>query len=181
MSVISRINDLARRRRRGNYTYLKRSEQEAFEICQHLEDLQQTLRTTESGTIDETLVRQTAELYRIGAIIYLHLEVHRPSGYSEYLQRLVRQALELLNSMLKCTSPWPIFVVALGCQDESQRAAILAVIQIMEHRRIDNIFYMHEIIEHFWRFKDLNSFKDDRCSIDWRILVNNESFLPSFI
>jgi hypothetical protein len=181
MAIISRINDLARRRRLSDDTFLTRSEQEVGEIRQHLEDLRQTLRTAESGIIDESLVRQTAELYRIGAVIYLHLEAYRPSGYSEDLQRLVRHALKLLKDMSKCTSPWPIFVVALGCQDESQRTEILTVIQNMEQRRIDNIFYMHEIIEHYWKFKDLNSLKDDRHSIDWRVLVNNESFLPSFI
>lgn len=183
MTLISAINDLSRRRRLGDYIFLKKSKVEADQIRNRLDTIKQTVQvSSRHTTIDGNEVKQTAELYRLGALLYLQLEIYRPCPQDPRdLFNLEEEFLKLLNNMSQWTSPWPIFLAGLGCQDEDQRAEVLSIIELMEARRIDNITYMRRIIEKYWRVKDLQGLREEDGILDWRILVQNGPFLPSFI
>lgn len=125
---------------------------------------------------------QTAGLYRFGALLYLQLEIYHPSPQdTRDLFNLVEECLKLVKNTSQWTSPWPVLLVGLCCQDEDQRAEVLSIIELMEARPVDNITYTSKIIEKYWRVKDLQGLPEEYAVLDWRILVQNVPFLPYFI
>ncbi|KAF5863504.1 hypothetical protein ETB97_010005 [Aspergillus alliaceus] len=174
--IISTIN---------HYTYL-RSTNTSFDhnmlqpLFHQLQTMHQTISYPQPCDIDSTLVQQTAELYRLGAMIYLHTEFFSRRKFSWDLHALVESAIDLLTEMSHCTSPWPVFLIAVAsCQDECQRTTVLTVISRMEQqRKIDNITYIRRLVEQFWKQRDL---APDHHLIGWRAMMKGVPFLPSFI
>ncbi|KAL4887865.1 fungal-specific transcription factor domain-containing protein [Aspergillus ambiguus] len=177
MDIISAINNLACHQ-------LMTNELPAFHILQdlfhRLETIQQKVVSPQLWITNQKNVQQTAELYRLGALLYIHIQFLWTGRASLELHALVRRTLALIADMSDCTSPWPIFLVALASsQDETQKATILGIIHRMEQRRrIDNITYMRRIVEQYWKQTELHP---GRPLVDWRSMILEISFLPSFI
>ncbi len=187
MNIISRVNELSCidfRQQHANYAIWYGNQ--VFMLQQRLENLTQSiivLNDEKTGNVDCDRILRTAELYRIGALVYLHRLPYQPSTIpiSDADQHLVDRALQLLDQLQVCTSPWPLFMVASGVTTEEQRADILAIFDIMqEKRRIGNVDAIRKIIEDLWIQTDLAADEPTRPRVEWRQLVDPKQ-LPSFI
>ncbi|TVY43650.1 hypothetical protein LSUB1_G001009 [Lachnellula subtilissima] len=135
-----------------------------------------------SGQLDSKRILQTAELYRLAALIYLHttlLPLPRPSSP---LQSLVSRSLGLLEMFPVCTSPWPLFVTALEVNNDTDRVRVLHVLEVMQRvRRIGNVGVLQKVVETFWKQMDLRDTGNHDERFDWRELFDMRGRLPSFI
>lgn len=125
----------------------------------------------------------TAELYRLATILYL-LRVCPTEGDELACRAYVKQAFQVLSELEVATSPWPLFVIACESETDKQRVAILHTLAKMEDvRKIGNIYTMRNMIETFWKNRDLNF--DASASAhhrgDWLSLVNLDTAVPWFI
>lgn len=177
MDIISTVNNLAYHQLTTNKLPDSHILQDLFH---RLETIQQRLISQQLWITNQKIVQQTAELYRLGALLYIHIQFLWTGRASLELHALVQKGLGLIADMSNCTSPWPVFLIALASsQDETQKAAILEIIHQMEQRRrIDNITYMRRMVEQYWKQTELHP---DRPLIDWRSMILEVSFLPSFI
>jgi hypothetical protein len=156
-------------------------------IQDRLENLIQTPLLTPdafSGQLDTTRIIQTAELYRFGALIYLHTTILPLPRSSAQLQSLVAQSLGLLETFSVCTSPWPLFVTALEVNNDTDRVRVLSVLEIMQRvRRIGNVDVLERVVEAVWKRMDLKNDcgRDGDERIDWREFFDMSGRLPSFI
>ncbi|ESZ98284.1 hypothetical protein SBOR_1277 [Sclerotinia borealis F-4128] len=134
-----------------------------------------------TGKIDQIKIENTAELYRLGALIYLHSVLLIPSD-SDEIQGLVSKALAILSRNGICTSPWPLFITACEVVSDEQRIQILDVLEDMQsERRIGNLEIVRGIIETVWKQMDLAEGNGVSKRIDWRTLVDMRKRVPSFI
>lgn len=177
MDIISAVNSLACHQLTTNESPDSHILQDLFH---RLETIQQKLISPEPWITNQKIVQQTAELYRLGALLYIHIQFLWTGRASLELHALVQRSLVLIADMNNCTSPWPVFLIALASsRDETQKAAILEIIHRMEQRRrIDNITYMRRMVEQYWKQTELHP---DRPLGDWRSMILDISFLPSFI
>ncbi|KAK6594839.1 C6 finger domain-containing protein [Botrytis cinerea] len=134
-----------------------------------------------TGKIDQMKIENTAELYRLGALIYLHSILSVPSD-SDIIQDLVSKALAILTRNGVCTSPWPLFIAACEVVSDEQRIQILDVLEDMQsERRIGNLEIVRGIIETVWKQMDLAEGNGASKRVDWRKLVDMRKRIPSFI
>lgn len=156
-------------------------------IClgKQLETLQQIPQVVEdsmSGKLDEARISNTAELYRLAALIYLHRSVTQKPVDDPELQLLVNSALSILTALEICTSPWPLFIIACEVFEDEQRVIIFDTLEKMQkERRIGNVEIMRNIIETVWKRTDLNSLTDVKTRVNWKDLVDTRRQIPSFI
>jgi hypothetical protein len=122
----------------------------------------------------------TAELYRLGALLYLHRSIlHTPLGSSK-MQELVKTALQILEEIGICTSPWPLFLISCEVVSDVQRIQVLSILEAMQQRRrIGNYEMIRGVIETVWKQSDLAECSQERKRrIDWKSIVDVR---PSFI
>ena len=146
--------------------------------------IQLLLPDAQSGQLDGNRIVQTAEIYRLAALIYLYTTILPLPRSSAQLQSLVSRSLDLLESFTVCTSPWPLFVTALEVNNDKDRIRILRVIETMQKvRRIANVDLLQTIVEAVWKRTDLandgSTCEDER--VDWRKSFDMRGRLPSFI
>lgn len=137
-----------------------------------------------SGQLDITCILQTAELYRLASIIYLHTTSLPLARSSAQFQSLVSRVLGLLETLSVCTSPWPLFVTALEVDNDADRVRILRVLETMQKiRRIGNVEVLQSVVVAVWKLMDLRGGNcgDDDERLDWRELFDISGHLPSFI
>jgi hypothetical protein len=124
----------------------------------------------------------TAELYRIATLLYLYAVCEDLADNMERDYRL-NKALNILQQIAVCTSPWPLFIVAGEVTTDTQRILILDVLGRMDKlRHIGNVLVVRQLIEAYWKQLDLNGFGDNsqgRPRI-WQFL-NTSSATPWFI
>lgn len=102
----------------------------------------------------------TAELYRIATLLYLYAVCEDLADNMEKDYRL-NQALNILQQMAVCTSPWPLFIVAGEVTTDLQRILILDILGRMDKlRHIGNVLVVRQLIEAYWKQLDLNGFGD---------------------
>ena len=102
----------------------------------------------------------TAELYRIATLLYLYAVCADVADNMERDYRL-NQALNILQQMAVCTSPWPLFVVAGEVTTDFQRIIVLDVLSRMDEvRNIGNIVVVRRLIESYWKQLDLTGCGD---------------------
>ncbi|KAJ5096796.1 fungal-specific transcription factor domain-containing protein [Penicillium angulare] len=133
-------------------------------------------------------ILETAEIYRLSALLYSQ-RIH-----ADYLDRrrerkaYLTQAFQIFNRLSICTSPWPLFVIACEADSDEQRLTIIRMLDHMdEARSIGNIFVLREIIQSFWKQKDLAADCDERGSQpSWLnsldlLLIDSKGAVPWFI
>ncbi|KAF7899967.1 hypothetical protein EAF00_004303 [Botryotinia globosa] len=179
LECISCINELSGiTERQGEYQDFARG------LVKQLENAHQISAIMEddtTGKIDQMKIENTAELYRLGALIYLHSILSTPSD-SDIIQDLVNKALEILTRNGICTSPWPLFIAACEVVSDEQRIQILDVLEDMQsERRIRNLEIVRGIIETVWKQMDLAEGNGASKRVDWRKLVDMRKRIPSFI
>ena len=188
MEMIQAINDLRCHifDIRRQHDLLLFNEQKAH-IKTRLQTVRQTIGPTaadESGILDRSRIIATAELYRLSTLLYLEQTSRQitseiRSGFDEVTDHLTARALNILDQLEVCTSPWPLFITACEVRTDEGRIKILDVIDKMnDKRRIGNVSVLKRIIQIYWNQQDL---RDSAVSatLDWRQLVNTK--VPCFI
>jgi hypothetical protein len=133
-----------------------------------------------SGQIDEARILNTAELYKLGALIYLHRSVFNTPTGSDIMRDLVARSIEILRKLEVCTSPWPLFMTACEVVGDEQRIKILDTLDKMQtKRRIANVEIMRGLIEAFWKRCDLVG--NENVRVDWKELIQDGQHMPNFI
>jgi len=135
-----------------------------------------------NGPLDKSRITNTAELYRVAALIYLYQSIIRKPGDCARLKSLVDHALQILKTLGLCTSPWPLFIIACEVTGDEERVTILDALDKMQReRRIGNVEIMRNIIEAVWKRADLNVESKVNKRVNWKDLVDTKRQFPSFI
>ncbi|KAG4412355.1 hypothetical protein IFR04_014512 [Cadophora malorum] len=135
-----------------------------------------------NGPLDKSRITNTAELYRVAALIYLYQSIIRKPGDCARLKSLVDHALQILKTLGLCTSPWPLFIIACEVTGDEERVTILDALDKMQReRRIGNVEIMRNIIEAVWKRADLNVESKVNKRVNWKDLVDTKRQSPSFI
>lgn len=135
-----------------------------------------------SGTLDRIRIRQTAELYRLAAILYFYQTI--PESFVPALNSpdLVRSGLAILWVMRICSSPWPLFILACSVTADNDRIRILDLMETSgSSRRIGNYSIIIGLVKAVWKRQDLTTNEKVKNNIDWRDLVEEGGYMPSFI
>ncbi|KAJ8069349.1 hypothetical protein OCU04_003004 [Sclerotinia nivalis] len=179
LECISCINELSRiSEEQGEYRDFAQGLVKQLESAQQISAIMEDDTT---GKIDQIKIGNTAELYRLGALIYLHSVLSIPSN-SDVIQDLVSKALAILTISGVCTSPWPLFITACELVSDKQRIQVLDVLEDMQsERRIGNLEIVRGIIETVWKQMDLAEGNVVSKRIDWRKLIDMRKRTPSFI
>lgn len=130
---------------------------------------------------DQTRIQQTAELYRIAAVLYLRAICPNVDATNQTPIWLSR-AFEVIAGLEVCTSPWPLFVVACESQTDQQRIIILCALDRMdEARNIGNIFVLRGLIENYWKQRDLAADGTKSRPLKWCEAIKFDTAAPWFI
>ncbi|KAI1251070.1 hypothetical protein MGN70_008131 [Eutypa lata] len=130
---------------------------------------------------EQVRIRTTAELYRIATFLYLQRTCN--TADAEQLRSIyMDQAFKALRSLEICTSPWPLFVIACETETDEQRIEILQILDRMDDtRNIGNILVLRNIIETFWKRKDLQADIGRSSDLKWWDVVDLQTAAPWFI
>lgn len=130
---------------------------------------------------EQVRIRTTAELYRIATFLYLQRTCN--TADAEQLRIIyMEQAFKALHSLEICTSPWPLFVVACETETDEQRIEILQILDRMDDtRNIGNILVLRNIIETFWKRKDLQADVGRSNDLKWWDVLDLQTTAPWFI
>lgn len=189
MELISYVNGLRALVLRGESEVVTPEEQarrqeEWLRAENQIANLQQRLDPCAEAQLhlrEQARIRTTAELYRIATFLYLqrtcdtaHAEEER-ALYMEY-------AFKNLRSLAICTSPWPLFVIACETETDEQRIEILQILDKMDDKRnIGNLLVLRNIIESYWKRKDLQADIGRPSDPKWWDVVNLQTAAPWFI
>jgi hypothetical protein len=159
------------------------------EILSRLEDrllnLQQELHIqpgSTSGAINITHVTLTAELYRIAAVLYFYQTM--PTSFSPIVntQNFICKGLNILWEMKICSSPWPLFILACSTTEDEDRIRILDLMEKSgSSRRIGNYSIIIGLVKAVWKRQDLATDEKAKRNVDWRDLIEEGGYMPSFI
>jgi hypothetical protein len=135
-----------------------------------------------SGAINRTRIKLTAELYRIAAVLYFYQTVPLSFTPTTDPLDLVRKGLNILWEMKICSSPWPLFILACSVTQDEDRIRILDLMEASgTSRRIGNYSIIIGLVKAVWKRQDLAKNEKGRRAVDWRDLVEDGSYMPSFI
>lgn len=137
---------------------------------------------TTSGTIDNTRITFTAELYRIATLLYFYQTIPATFTPATDPQELLRNGLNILWEMKICSSPWPLFILACSVSDDEDRIKILDLMETSgSSRRIGNYSIIIGLLKAVWKRQDLIIDEKAKKEVDWRELVEEGGYMPSFI
>lgn len=139
-------------------------------------------------TKEHSKIRNTAELYRLAALLYHYRVCETYLKRHEERKSYLQQAFQIISNLKVCTSPWPLFVIASEAENDDQRLIILYTLDRMdEARKIGNVFVLRNIIQSLWKQLDLavgreNGFKES-SRLNWSdiLSVNLKTAVPWFI
>ena len=157
MSIISKLNDTILT---DDSTKPSLSDIEGLiQLEQRLRSLRQYLTRQgltsgdESGVPD---VLDTAELYRIAALIFLERACRRKSRRSSAVEHLVEAGLAILQRLKVCAVMWPLFIIACEAETDEQRTIVLAIFEkSTKFRKAGNIPCVQGLAEAVWKQDDL--------------------------
>lgn len=159
------------------------------EILSRMEDrllnLQQELHIqpgSTSGAINTTRITLTAELYRIAAVLYFYQTMPTAFNSITNTQDFVCKGLNILWEMKICSSPWPLFILACSITEDGDRIRILDLMEKSGSiRRIGNYRIIIGLVKAVWKRQDLVTDEKAKRSVDWRDLIEEGGYMPSFI
>lgn len=143
---------------------------------------EQSSQTSQGEVLDIDRVINTAELYRIAALIYLERTMPHGRSMKDAMTNLLVTAFALLERIKVCTSPWPLFVIALESTTDEHRIELLNILDKMdEKRRIGNVFVMRQIIQGYWKQKDMKADEQEKFDLNWWNVIDLDTTVPCFI
>lgn len=135
-----------------------------------------------SGLINHTRITFTAELYRIATALYFYQTIPVNFVPAANTQDIVRNGLNILWKMNICSSPWPLFILACCVTEDEDRIHILDIMETSgSSRRIGNYSIIISLVKAVWKRQDLCVDDKEKRAVDWRDLIEDEGYMPSFI
>lgn len=121
-----------------------------------------------------------AELYRLAAIIYLLRMAKGEPDNSKSVVPLVDQAYELLDQLVYCERPWPLFVIALEARSEEHRMRMLRVLEkSLERRPLGPMRLVNKMIPDAWTQQDLRESSIDPFTL-YGMIISRHRVPPCF-
>ncbi|EHK18365.1 uncharacterized protein TRIVIDRAFT_77131 [Trichoderma virens Gv29-8] len=121
-----------------------------------------------------------AELYRLAAIIYLLRMAKGEPENSKAVAHVVDQAYELLQQLVYCERPWPLFVVALEARTEEHRMRMLKVLEkSLERRPLGPMTLVNRMIPDAWTQQDLRESSIDAFTL-YGMIISRHRVPPCF-
>lgn len=157
MSIISKLNETIPTD--GSREVAPTHTELLIQLEQRLSSLHQFLGPQDSPmlfTDNDSRVSDTAELYRIAALILLQRACRgRPRSAPE-VEHLVEAGLTILERLKICAVTWPLFIVACEAETDKQRTIVLAAFKVSrEIRKAGNISWVQKLTEAVWKQDDL--------------------------
>lgn len=157
MSIISRLNETIPSD--GSMEFAPSHNEILIQLEQRLRLLCQSLTTpgpTFSVPGNESSVLDTAELYRIAALIFLERACRRRPRSAPEVEHLIEAGLSTLQRLQVCAVMWPLFIVACEAETDEQRTIVLAIFEASKQfRKAGNISSVQELTEAVWKQDDL--------------------------
>lgn len=130
---------------------------------------------------ERTKIILTADFYHTATVLYLRSICPNVDATNQTAAWLNR-AFEILAGLEICTSPWPLFVVACESRTDEQRIVILQTLDQMDtDRKIGNVYVLRNLIENYWKQRDLQADGDRPGVLRWWELLNSDNAAPWFI
>lgn len=108
---------------------------------------------------NESNALDTAEIYRIAALIFLERACRRRPRCAPEVERLVEAGLTVLPRLKVCAVTWPLFIIACEAETDEQRAIVLASFETSrKFRKAGNISWIQKLTEVVWKQDDLFTF-----------------------
>ena len=189
MEIVSYVNGLRAVALRGELEVLTTEEQtrrqeEWLKAESRIANLAQHLDPQADAQLpphERVRIHTTAELYRIATFLYLQRTCNAPHA-EEQRALYMDCAFKALHSLAICTSPWPLFVIACETETDEQRIEILQILdQMDDERNIGNLLVLRNIIESFWKRKDLQADSGRSNDLKWWDVVDLQTAAPWFI
>lgn len=132
---------------------------ELVEFEKHLLSLHQFLTPQDSHSLvteNDPSILDTAELYRIAALVFLERVCRRRPRYAPEVEHLVKAGLTILQRLKVCAVMWPLFIIACEAETDEQRRIVLATFNISKKfRKAGNISWVQKLTEAVWKQDDL--------------------------
>ena len=185
MSIISRLNEMMPID--ANMELIPSHNELLVKLEKRLRSLQQPLTPQSPMSIvkNESSAADTAEFYRIAALIFLERACRRSPRGAPEIEHLVNTGLEILQGLEVCAVMWPLFIVACEAETGEQRMVVLTAFEASSHlRKAGNILWVQELTEAVWKQDDLFTFaKISKAAVPllrYGSVISASSQLPNF-
>lgn len=133
----------------------------------------------------EPCVLDTAEFYRIAALIYLERTCRRRPRDAPEVEHLVEAGLTILQRLKVCAVMWPLFIVACEAKTDEQRTIVLATFEASTaFRKAGNISSVRGLTEAVWKQDDLFTYSKIAAAavplVRFGSIISASSQLPNF-
>ena len=186
MNIISTIQDVILEC--GNIEAPRYQNETVLQLKQRLQYLRQSLvphGPTFPMAGDESKAFDTAELYRIAAMIFLERACRRIPRSDPQIEYLVEAGLKLLERLKGCAVMWPLFIVACEAETDEHRNIALASFEASTKvRKAGNISWVQGLAEAVWKQDDLFTYSsapaDTVQLLRYRSVISASGQLPNF-
>ena len=186
MNIISTIQDVILE---CDNTEAPRHQNEIIlQLKQRLQHLRQFL-VPQGVTVpmagDESKAFNTAELYRIAAMIFLERACRRMPRSDPQIEHLVETGLKLLEKLQGSAATWPLFIVACEAETDEHRTIALDSFEASAKvRKAGNISWVQGLAEAVWKQDDLSTYSnvpaDTVQLLRYRSVISASGQLPNF-
>lgn len=126
--------------------------------------------------------QQTAELYRLAGLLYLHRAARNTTANYAPTQRLVEDAFRIIEQIKYSEALWPLFIISLEARTDERRRKILDIfINTREVRDAGNVRSIMRMVEAVWIQNDLC----EEVELDYMAMLNAvlsaHQILPTFL
>lgn len=186
MSVISKLNETIPTD--GSTALDPSHTQLLIQLDQRLRSLHQYL-TLQGPTFlvtgNESGVLNTAEFYRIAALIFLERACRRRPRSAPEVEHLVESGFIILQRLKVCAVMWPLFIVACEAETDEQRTIVLATFEASrKFRKAGNISWVQKLTEAVWKQDDLFTYSRIAVAkvplLRYGSVISASSQLPNF-
>ena len=124
-----------------------------------------------------------AELHGLAALIYLNRTALGYTGDEAKHKFIVQKSIQSLNEVGVCEIPWVLFVIGCEASEDVQRLSMCRIFEKTQRgrkRRSDQIDWIRQMVESFWKQVDLD--ETQKLSYDTIVIavISSAPFLPAF-
>ncbi|KAL6898715.1 fungal-specific transcription factor domain-containing protein [Trichoderma evansii] len=134
----------------------------------------------QSDTKEVSQETQTAELFRLGAIIYLLRMAKGEPENSKCLANAMDMAFKILNEIEYCDRPWPLFIIGLESRTEEHRTRMLKVLENSVKRRpLGSMNLVKRMVPDAWTQRDLREVPIQPFTL-YEMIIGRNRVTPCF-